>query len=99
MRGTPFPVTAARKATERATRLTVSWNCRNFRTLPKMERPHITALMIDPKLSSRMIMSDASFATSVPAIPWITGLGFSGFKARAQREETELKHDRLKLSR
>ena len=32
-------------------------------------RPHITALTIDVKLSSVRMMSDASFATSVPAIP------------------------------
>ena len=34
--------------------------CRNFRMLQKTERPHITALTIDEKLSSMMTMSAAS---------------------------------------
>ena len=43
----------------------VSWNCRNFRILSKTARPHITALTMDEKLSSRITISDASFATEV----------------------------------
>mmetsp|Transcript_23162 Transcript_23162/g.59346 ORF Transcript_23162/g.59346 Transcript_23162/m.59346 type:complete len:387 (+) Transcript_23162:1106-2266(+) len=69
VRGVPRPVTAATKATVSATRLTVSWNWRNLRMLPKMQRPHSTALTMEPKLSSRMTMSDASLATSVPQMP------------------------------
>merc|ERR1711865_158985 len=33
------------------------------------ERPHLMALTIDLKLSSMMMISDASLATSVPAMP------------------------------
>ena len=43
----------------------VSWNCRNFRILSKTARPHITALTMDEKLSSRITISDASLATEV----------------------------------
>jgi hypothetical protein len=34
-----------------------------------MLRPHLIAVTVEAKLSLRMIMSDASLATSVPAIP------------------------------
>ena len=50
----------------RAAQLTVSWNCRNLRMLLNTERPHSTVLTIEEKLSSRMMMSEASLATSVP---------------------------------
>lgn len=58
------------KATMTATTLTVSWNCKNLAMESYTLRPHITAFTIDEKLSSVRMMSDASFATSVPAIPW-----------------------------
>mmetsp|Transcript_4769 Transcript_4769/g.13710 ORF Transcript_4769/g.13710 Transcript_4769/m.13710 type:complete len:201 (+) Transcript_4769:2414-3016(+) len=64
----PLP-TAATKATTSATKLTVSWNMRNLRMLLNTDRPHSTALTMDRKLSSRITMSAASLATSVPAIP------------------------------
>jgi len=37
--------------------------------LAKTDRPHMTALTMDEKLSSRMTMSAASLETSVPAMP------------------------------
>lgn len=57
------------KATITATTLTVSWNCKNFAILSYTLRPHSTALTMLEKLSSVRIISEASFATSVPAIP------------------------------
>mmetsp|Transcript_25715 Transcript_25715/g.72046 ORF Transcript_25715/g.72046 Transcript_25715/m.72046 type:complete len:339 (+) Transcript_25715:611-1627(+) len=67
--GDPFWAMAPMKATSRAEKLTVSWNWRNLRMLSKMQRPHRTEKTMELKLSSRMIISEASFATSVPAIP------------------------------
>mmetsp|Transcript_12307 Transcript_12307/g.35035 ORF Transcript_12307/g.35035 Transcript_12307/m.35035 type:complete len:205 (-) Transcript_12307:2124-2738(-) len=61
--------TAATNATIRATKLIVSWNWRNLRMLLNTQRPHMHALTMDEKLSSKMTISAASFATSVPAIP------------------------------
>lgn len=58
------------KATITATMLTVSWNCRNLEILSYTLRPHITAFTMLLKLSSVRMISEASFATSVPAIPW-----------------------------
>ena len=58
------------KATVTATTLTVSWNCKNFAMESYTFRPHMTALTIEVKLSSVRMISEASFATSVPAIPW-----------------------------
>ncbi|ANB11090.1 hypothetical protein AWJ20_3886 [Sugiyamaella lignohabitans] len=52
-----------------AVTLTVNWNWRNFLTASLTVRPHLMALTILPKLSSMRITSDASLATSVPAIP------------------------------
>mmetsp|Transcript_27870 Transcript_27870/g.61129 ORF Transcript_27870/g.61129 Transcript_27870/m.61129 type:complete len:322 (-) Transcript_27870:1572-2537(-) len=63
------PTMAPTKAVTRATKLTVSWNWRNLRMLLNTERPHSTLLTMDEKLSSRMMMSAASLATSVPAMP------------------------------
>mmetsp|Transcript_8943 Transcript_8943/g.20556 ORF Transcript_8943/g.20556 Transcript_8943/m.20556 type:complete len:238 (+) Transcript_8943:1388-2101(+) len=60
---------APRKAITIATKLTVSWNCRNLQMLSYTQRPHLTAITIELKLSSIRMMSDASLATSVPAIP------------------------------
>mmetsp|Transcript_8941 Transcript_8941/g.29392 ORF Transcript_8941/g.29392 Transcript_8941/m.29392 type:complete len:331 (-) Transcript_8941:2057-3049(-) len=60
---------AATKATVSATRLMVIWNCRNLRMLLKTERPQSTARTMEEKRSSRMMMSDASLATSVPERP------------------------------
>lgn len=56
-------------AITRATKLTVSWNCRNLRMESKMLRPHFMAVTMELKLSSSRIIPDAYFATSVPAIP------------------------------
>mmetsp|Transcript_4289 Transcript_4289/g.13718 ORF Transcript_4289/g.13718 Transcript_4289/m.13718 type:complete len:322 (-) Transcript_4289:1556-2521(-) len=67
--GVPLPVMAAITARVSATRLMVSWNCRNLRMLQNTERPHSTLLTIELKLSSRITMSLASLATSVPAMP------------------------------
>lgn len=47
-------------------RFTVSWNIMNLRQFSKMLRPHLTALKIDEKLSSKKRMSAASFATAQP---------------------------------
>lgn len=57
------------KATITATTLTVSWNCRNLDMLSYTLRPHMTALTMLLKLSSVRMMSEASLATSVPAMP------------------------------
>ena len=59
-------VRAVTKATTSATALMVSWNTRNLRMLLKTERPHSTDLTMEEKLSSRITMSAASLATSVP---------------------------------
>ncbi|KRY88202.1 hypothetical protein T4D_3770 [Trichinella pseudospiralis] len=64
---------APMNATTTATTLTVNWNCKNFAIESYTFRPHITALTMLVKLSSVKIISDASFATSVPAIPYIHG--------------------------
>lgn len=68
--GLSWTAQAPIKATITATTLTVSWNCKNFAILSYTLRPHITAFTILLKLSSVNIISDASFATSVPAIPY-----------------------------
>jgi len=57
-------------ATITATTFTVNWNCKNLAMLSYTLRPHITALTILLKLSSVKIISEASLATSVPAIPY-----------------------------
>jgi hypothetical protein len=46
-----------------------SWNCKNLHMASFMQHPHIIALTIEQKLSSIRMISEASFATSVPAIP------------------------------
>merc|ERR1719450_1779526 len=56
-------------ATTTATTFTVSWNWRNLAMESYTLRPHITAFTMLVKLSSVRMMSEASFATSVPAIP------------------------------
>lgn len=60
---------APTKATTTATTFTVNWNCRNFAMESYTFLPHMTALTIEVKLSSVRIISDASLATSVPAMP------------------------------
>jgi len=57
------------KASVTATTLTVSWNWRNLAMLSYTWRPHTTAFTMLAKLSSSRMMSDASFATSVPHRP------------------------------
>jgi hypothetical protein len=61
--------TALTKVKMTAVMLTVIWNCRNLRTASFTARPHIMAVRMEAKLSSRRIMAEASLATSVPAIP------------------------------
>mmetsp|Transcript_16662 Transcript_16662/g.65071 ORF Transcript_16662/g.65071 Transcript_16662/m.65071 type:complete len:281 (-) Transcript_16662:1748-2590(-) len=67
--GVPMRSTAPKNAIASAATLTVSWNWRNFLMLSKMLRPHMTDLTMELKLSSVMMMSDASLAMSVPVIP------------------------------
>mmetsp|Transcript_11196 Transcript_11196/g.46999 ORF Transcript_11196/g.46999 Transcript_11196/m.46999 type:complete len:661 (-) Transcript_11196:570-2552(-) len=64
-----MPAHAEMKLRLTATTFTTSWNCRNLRMLWKTLRPQSTALAIDWMLSSRMTMSHASLAISVPAMP------------------------------
>src|ERR1700691_1520106 len=61
--------TAVTNVITTAVTLVETWNCKNLRTASLTQRPHMIALTIDEKLSSMRMMSDASFATSVPAIP------------------------------
>jgi hypothetical protein len=53
----------------RAEKLTVSWNCKNFRIESKIFLPHFIAVTIELKLSSNKIIPEAYFATYVPVIP------------------------------
>mmetsp|Transcript_4290 Transcript_4290/g.13726 ORF Transcript_4290/g.13726 Transcript_4290/m.13726 type:complete len:386 (-) Transcript_4290:3342-4499(-) len=69
VRGDTSTVSAPRKATTTAVTLTASWNCTNLRMASYTLRPHMTASTRLRKLSSRRMMSAASLATSVPAIP------------------------------
>lgn len=57
------------KTIARHTMLITSWNCRNFLMLSRIVLPHCVALKTELKLSSKMIMSAASFATSQPDTP------------------------------
>ena len=52
-----------------ALKLIVSWKTRKRWIFSYSDRPHQTALVIEAKESSRRMMSLASRATSVPAIP------------------------------
>mmetsp|Transcript_5083 Transcript_5083/g.18357 ORF Transcript_5083/g.18357 Transcript_5083/m.18357 type:complete len:227 (-) Transcript_5083:84-764(-) len=71
VRGIPFWEMTATKESARATRLMVTWNWRNFLMFLKMDRPHSTLFTMEEKLSSRMTMSLASLATSVPVLPML----------------------------
>jgi hypothetical protein len=51
------------KAITRATKLTVSWNCRNLRMESKIFLPHFIAVTIEQKLSSKRIIPEAYLAT------------------------------------
>lgn len=62
-------IQAPMKATVTATTFTVNWNCKNLAILSYTFLPHMTAFTILVKLSSVRIISEASFATSVPEIP------------------------------
>jgi len=65
-----FPrVAPPRKVMVMHTMLTESWNWMNFLMLSRMFLPHWTALKTELKLSSRIMMSEASLATSQPEIP------------------------------
>jgi len=68
--GLSWTAQAPINATITATTFTVNWNCKNLAMLSYTLRPHITALTILLKLSSVKIISEASLATSVPAIPY-----------------------------
>jgi len=61
---------APRKAAITATTFTVSWNCKNLAILSYTFLPHMTALTMLVKLSSVRMISEASLATSVPAMPY-----------------------------
>mmetsp|Transcript_770 Transcript_770/g.2078 ORF Transcript_770/g.2078 Transcript_770/m.2078 type:complete len:271 (-) Transcript_770:1519-2331(-) len=67
--GNGTPAHADTKLRVTATTLTTSWNCKNLRMLWYTFRPHSTAFAMDWMLSSRITMSHASFAISVPASP------------------------------
>ena len=60
------PNRGARKQVSTAATLTVSWKMRNLRMDLNIVRPYRIAFSMDRKLSSRMVISPASFATSVP---------------------------------
>mmetsp|Transcript_44658 Transcript_44658/g.112543 ORF Transcript_44658/g.112543 Transcript_44658/m.112543 type:complete len:267 (-) Transcript_44658:1927-2727(-) len=68
-RGEPLSASAATRTSSMDVKLMTSWNCRKQRMLSRMRRPHTTERTMDLKLSSMMMMSDASLASSVPAIP------------------------------
>lgn len=69
LRGDYLRTAPPTKAITRATKLIVSWNCRNFLIQSKMFLPHFIAVTMDLKLSSNRIIPEASLATSVPEIP------------------------------
>lgn len=69
LRGDSLRTAAPANARIKAQTLTVSWNCKNFLIESKMFRPHFIAVTIELKLSSRRMIPEAYFATSVPAIP------------------------------
>ncbi len=60
---------ALAKAMATATTFTVSWNCMNLAMESYTFLPQITDLTMEEKLSSVRMMSEASLATSVPAMP------------------------------
>ncbi len=61
------PMNAPESTMRQATMFTVIWNITNRWILRYRERPHITALPIDEKELSTMVMSEASLATDVPS--------------------------------
>jgi hypothetical protein len=63
VKGDSFKNAAPVKAIKIATRLTVSWNCKNFRIQSKIFLPYLTAVMIELKLSSKRMIPAAYFAT------------------------------------
>mmetsp|Transcript_7208 Transcript_7208/g.11282 ORF Transcript_7208/g.11282 Transcript_7208/m.11282 type:complete len:399 (-) Transcript_7208:127-1323(-) len=69
--GEPSPETAPTNTRIRATTFTVSWNWRNLRMLSYTERPQRMAFTMELNLSSRMTMSEASWATLVPVMPML----------------------------
>ena len=62
-----FSMQAPKKTINMATRLTVSWNWMNLRTLSKIFLPYLSAVRIEQKVSSISCMSLDSLARSVPA--------------------------------
>ena len=67
--GDSFNTQAPKNAMQSATTFTVNWNCKNFLMLAVTVLPHSIALTMVQKLSFIIMISDASLATSVPAIP------------------------------
>ena len=62
-KGDSFRTAAPVKAKIKATKLTVSWNCKNFLMESKIFLPHFMAVTIELKLSSRRMIPAASLAT------------------------------------
>lgn len=68
-RGESLKIAEPKNTIAMAETLTASWNYRNFLTLSYTLRPNFRATTIEPKLSSKRMMSEAACATSVPVIP------------------------------
>jgi len=62
-------MTDQKKTMNKATTLTVNKNYKNFLTLSNTFLPYLREEMMEEKLSSRRIISQAPLATSVPVIP------------------------------
>ncbi len=67
--GESLRITEPKNTIAIATILTESWNYKNFLTLSYTFLPYLRATIIELKLSSSKIMSEAPLATSVPVIP------------------------------
>ena len=63
LRGDSLRTAPPTKAITRATKLTVSWNCKNFLIESKIFLPHFMAVTIELKLSSSKMIPEASLAT------------------------------------
>ena len=69
MIGLSLPIQEQTNTNNTAEKLTLNWNCKNFLILSKIFLPHFIAWTIELKLSSKIIISAASLATSVPVLP------------------------------
>ena len=67
--GLSLPIHDETNTNNTAEKLTLNWNCKNFLILSKIFLPHLIACTIELKLSSKIIISAASLATSVPVLP------------------------------